>query len=283
MKNKHSSSDFTINNLPHSRIQAFFDILKTQWRKMLWNFLFFFLGALPFIIVSILNLRGITYGFQSISSGSANENEVYFNMFSVNNYSNLFNIGSFLVFTIVISGLSRIYTKLCWQKGMLYFSDFGLGIKQNLLQNAFFSIIIPIMVFLVGMFHSFAHFNLNSLMPLVFVFYGIIIFVFLPWYFIFTSMSAIYEEKFIPKLRNSFSILIRVFIPLGGFIIVLVLPFGLLFIGNFIVNIFTFALFFLIYFPIWYLAYNLYINKVFDKYINQRFYPEIVNRGIWRI
>ena len=268
--------------LPHSRVQAFFDICKTQWRKMLFNCLFFLFAGIPIGLIASLMIRGIYINLGAISAGTLSEEEGYANVFSVMNYSFLFLALAMVMVSILMSGLSRIYIKLCWQKGILYFSDFWLGIKQNSLQNGLFSLFVALLFPLASVFHSFLFMYFRSLLPLAFIFYFLIAFLFIPWLLVFYFMTAIYQMTFFGRIKGAFQIMMRGYLPILGFMIVLYAPLLVLISVNAIAISIVMVVYALIYVPLWYLAFVLLALKLFDKHINRYSYPDLVDRGIWR-
>lgn len=279
---KYAEKDCTIDSLPHSRVQAFFDILKYQWRKVLICSLILFACSLPLIVVFYIEIKGIAYYVSQFLKEEI-DRETYLNgVFPVINYSNLFLILGFALFAFSIGVVHRVYVKLCWQKGILFQDELKEGLKQNTLQNVIVSVIFAILFFLAGLVYGVSFIAESTLMVLVVIFYVVVIFIFLPIMFIFFEMNAVYKDNFKTKLKNSALIYSRTF-PFAILCIVIFLaPLGLLFIGTDLAILITLGCYFLIYFPLAFLGLNLFMMKIFDKYINARFYPEIVDLGIWR-
>ena len=51
IKTKQSQTDFQVNQLPHNRVQVFWDVLKLHWRTFLILDLVLFVGILPLLAV----------------------------------------------------------------------------------------------------------------------------------------------------------------------------------------------------------------------------------------
>ena len=122
---KHAEKDCTVDSLPHSRIQAFFDILRFQWRKVIICSLIFFACSIPLSLLFYVELKGIAYYTSQFSNGLIDRESYLSNVFSSINYSNLFLILAFAILAIGIGVINRVYVKLCWQKGILFKDDSG--------------------------------------------------------------------------------------------------------------------------------------------------------------
>ena len=279
---KHAEKDCTVDSLPHSRIQAFFDILRFQWRKVIICSLILFACSIPLSLLFYVELKGIAYYTSQFSNGLINRESYLSNVFSSINYSNLFLILAFAILAIGIGVINRVYVKLCWQKGILFKDDLKEGFKQNSLQNAIISVIFAVLLFLAGLVYGLSLITETKLTILVIVFYVVVVLIFLPIMFIFFEMNSVYKATFKMKLKNSFLIYTRTFPFAILCVIIFLAPFSLLLIGSDLAILLTLFLYFVFYFPIGYLGLNLFLLKIFDKYINIRFYPEIVDLGIWR-
>ena len=137
-------------------------------------------------------------------------------------------------------------------------------------------------LFLAGLVYGLSLITETKLTILVIVFYVVVVLIFLPIMFIFFEMNSVYKATFKMKLKNSFLIYTRTFPFAILCVIIFLAPFSLLLIGSDLAILLTLFLYFVFYFPIGYLGLNLFLLKIFDKYINIRFYPEIVDLGIWR-
>ena len=279
---KHADKDCTIESLPHSRIQAFFDILRYQWRKMVACSLILFACAIPLIVVFYIEIKGIAYFAGQFSQELIDKDTYLSSVFSTLNYSNLFLILAFALFGLGIGVVHRIYVKLCWQKGILFQSELNEGLKKNSLQDVIVSMIFAALLFLAGLVYGISLITESHLTILVIIFYVVVMAIFLPIMFIFFQMNAVYKDSFMRKLKNSFLIFGRTFPFAILWLIIFLAPFALLFLGTDLAILITLGCYFLIYFPLGFLALNLFLLKIFDKYINARFYPEIVDLGIWR-
>lgn len=279
---KHAEKDCTIDSLPHSRFQAFFDILKYQWRKMVVCSLILFACAIPLILVFYIEIKGIAYYIGQLSEELIDKETYLSGIFSTLNYSNLFLVAAFSIFAFGIGVVHRVYVKLCWQKGILFSDELREGLKQNSLQDVVVALFFAILLFLAGLVYGITLITDTNLSILVIILYAAVVFIFLPIIFIFFEMNTIYKDKFKIKIKNSFLIYSRTLPCAILWLIIFLAPFALLFIGTDLAILITLTCYFLIYFPLCFLALNLFLLKIFDRYINARFYPEIVDLGIWK-
>lgn len=266
-------SDFLVTDLPSNRKELFIDILKNQWRNLILMSFIILVILLPIIILRYYNLVIVT--------NMINSNEVE------NIKNNIFNsyigyslINSFIIIItgILFGGVLRIYKKLSFNDGFFLAADFIKGIKENF--KDFFVI-----------FSFYAFFNLllevlciNFLLEnnyLYYFFKVINYFILFPIILIWISLSTIYSDNVMVKLKSAYRLYIRYLFKILLFFILLILPLFLLAISNSYVQLILPIVYSLIYFPYIYLIFILFMNHIFDEQINKKNFPDLVGKGMY--
>jgi hypothetical protein len=266
-------SDFLVTDLPSNRKELFIDILKNQWRNLILMSFIILVILLPIIILRYYNLVIVT--------NMINSNEVE------NIKNNIFNsyigyslINSFIIIItgILFGGVLRIYKKLSFNDGFFLVADFIKGIKENF--KDFFVI-----------FSFYAFFNLllevlciNFLLEnnyLYYFFKVINYFILFPIILIWVSLSTIYSDNVMVKLKSAYRLYIRYLFKILLFFILLILPLFLLAISNSYVQLILPIVYSLIYFPYIYLIFILFMNHIFDEQINKKNFPDLVGKGMY--
>lgn len=278
-KYKVAKSEFTISQLPKNRKEVFFDCLKVRYDLFLKIGLVLFIFGLPIIIILFYHYFLHLNVYQQFIEGSIDENTYYNLVIAYRNIKNLLLIAGLTVFSIGIAGAIRVIRLLIWYEGISFTYDFYLGIKQNIKHVSLLFLLGGLINFINGL-----SINETIKQPLFIIVENlplIISIVFLlPIGLLVLSQITIYADKFIKYLRNGFTLYLLTFIKTIIVIIGLFSPLLLLFFNILIVKIIAVLFLFIIYLPIGLVIWQLYSCSIFDKYINQKNYPHLVNKGI---
>ncbi len=268
-----SSQDFQISQLPRNRWQLFWDILKHNGSQMVVICLVFLLFMAPITIFRyyhLISVGGI------LSSGSENVNgeiQVAYLIYD------LICIPIFLLMSLLLSGLSRIYKRMSFLDGYFLGADFFQGIKENWLDFLLLGLLYGILNLAMD------YLGMCFLFSQSFVYYlmKILTYLFLlPWVLISGCASSIYSDPFLEKLFTSLVLYLKHFPRVLLSVLVLEAPMYFLPFSYPAVQLFLPLGYGLLYLPFAFLGFVLSTNHIFDKEINQFHFPELVNKGLYR-
>lgn len=267
-------NDFLVSDLPKNRYQLFFDILKNQWRTLLLLAVIILLLFLPIILLRFFNMVMIN---SLINNGdSINMKSEVFNTFVGYSFINFIVV---VVVGVLFGGVARIYKKLAFNEGFFLGADFIRGIKENFkdylwlfLIYGFLNMLLEIlcMNYMLDnnyLYYFFKVLNYTTLLPIL----GVSM-----------SVCALYSDSFIIKIKSSIRIYIKNLFKILLAVIIILIPLVLLFINSSIFQLFAPIVYSFIYFPFAYLIFVLILNSVFDKDINEKNFPDLVGKGMYR-
>ena len=278
-KYKVAKSDFTIGQLPKNRKEVFFDCLKVRYDLFLKIGLVLFIFGLPIIIILFSHYFLNLNVYHQFDEGIIDENTYYNLIIAYRNIKNVLLLAGLIIFSIGIAGVMRVIRLLIWYEGITFSYDFYLGIKQNIKHVSLLFLLFGIINFLNGL-------SLNeAINHQLFIFIenlplSISIVLLLPIGLLVLSQITIYADKFFTYLRNGFTLYLLTFLKTIIVIIGLFSPLLLLLFNIIFVKIIVVLFLFIIYLPIGLVIWQLYSCSIFDKYINQKNYPHLVNKGI---
>lgn len=263
-------------NLPHNRKEVFFDLLR--YRKMA----LFTLSSFVFMFFIPL---AVDLFFFSYLEAAAMINEKYEYLFSLIFYSMLIMIPCMIVGFIGLSGAFHVAKKMVWQEGTVVAYDFFQGIKENwkhgLLNGFIFGIVL--FGFVVG--GSYLLINFNT----VPIWSGVGIGALILFYLLFGMVIALnntqdvcYTNGFFVTTKNSFCllgllhyrILLTYLFTTGVVTALCAINFVTLIIG---------VVLFAVLNSVAIILYTLISHYGFDKYINKEHYPDMVNKGLYKL
>ena len=119
-------------------------------------------------------------------------------------YRMIFNLLGFVILSVGLSGVIRIYRQMCWSEGVLFWDCFKKGVKQNYKNYIGFALIFDFL---------YASIKLSELFSNNLVIFGIVVaivfLVFLPILIIMMVYSSIYNASFPRIVKNSAILMIR--------------------------------------------------------------------------
>lgn len=280
-------NDYSIDNLPSNRFEVFIDIIRNHWKTLLSTGICLFLFLMPMlsldVIEEIMHIQLI--GMHQNSEIGSKELSMYLQVtyFLVG----IIRILTLLIFSLGISGIVHIIKKLIWAEGIEFLSDFKVGIQNNFKKMGQLFLIIGI----VSMINQTAPYILGQTKGLTNLSYtalrsiltSVSIFLLLPIGFFVFSQIVFYENRLIIMCINSIAFLGKTILSTYGLIAIICTPFAILnHWSNISVQIIIYSFAIIILLPLIIMAWLLYSCYVFDKYVNPIFYPEIIDKGIWR-
>ena len=278
-RNKYRNEDFSINDLPLSRLNQFFDILKNDWKTLLYLGLIIFLAALPYISVNIIFwFIRVNLPEQLISDGGTEEM-----VFKGLQLTDILYEASCVIATLILvvpfAGSARVMKRLVHGEGVLFKDDFVEGIKMNSLQFLVIIFIYCLLRFLT----QFAYIMIYNIPVMSEIIYGVssgfLYLIFVPILFLMLTQASIYKIKFWLNFKNSYQLALRSILFMLIFALILFGIYFLKYIPHPVLRGGIDALIFILS-PLYILALNLFTMSRFDTYINKEYYPEIYRKGL---
>lgn len=277
-KMKHAATDFDVSALPQNRKEVFFDILKFQWKKLLFCGLIVFLFSLPLTLAFISDKIYLVYLNAQLATANLTqtEYETAYRLFQT--IESLIEIPLFMLLSIGLAGVARIIRQLVWQENVKLSYDFTHGIKQNFGQFFALSIIIGIARFIVTFyFRNLAALGSLKWIGFVMIALGVMLVVPVFCYMLVTITS--YSNKFSQNLRLGYVVFFKSPFKTLGVMLSLYALFALKLIPVFLCKLIcSLILPFItgIIMSIWFLFS---FNRL-DKFIHPNYYPELINKGV---
>lgn len=282
MKEKVKEVDITKNELPHTRRQVFFDLLKHQKRQMVSFSMLLFVFFLPLVVdVLIFNqyVIGASLTIDSIQLASST-------VFSLIIYMMIISIPCMMVGFVGLGGMFHVLKNIVWQEGVITGPDFFSGIKKNWKQSLIFGLIFGLSLFLLIAGSLFLlRTQISADLPWVhsigiglcvvqFIIISIVIMYAM-------NYSVYYSNSSREVLKNSFIFFTAKFFKnILLFILTIGILVVLMFI-DFIAQIVVFGLFAL-FSSFMFVSWTLLTHEAFDQYINKDNYPDFYEKGLYK-
>ena len=270
-KNVVSQKDFQKTQLPKTRKEQFFDILKHRFGLILKIGFILLLSFLPLLGAMIYKDSMI------IIINSNGYEDVRERLVTVYALYSLFIMVGLLIFFIVLAGIFKIVKELIFGEPIFFKEDFIEGIKENWKSFSLISIFVSIFS-VIDIIISFAYSNqiIIQISPTM-VNFAIIF----PLCFVSLFISSMYTNKVSTTIKGS--------------IIIYFTKFPLVLLGY----IFTFGIFLIRHTPLLYVKYSLFLMLVFillpvallmsfsihihifDENINKNQYPDYYKKGLF--
>lgn len=274
----HTDND-VYKTLPRNRKELFFDLIK--YRKM--TLLTLSLFTFAFFIPLAVDLFSFTFLLHGIDMSSETGIQSYFSLIF---YSMIIMVPCMLIGFIGLTGAFYAAKKLVWQEGVHISYDFFKGIKENykhgLLNGFIFAVIL--FAFVVGGCFLLIRVDVSPILRGIGI--GALILLLLTFGMIMPlnlTQCVYYSNPYLKTFKNSF-----IFIGLLNWkiLITFLLSTGVVIACSCLINIIslTIGLFlFAILNSVAIIIYTLLSHSIFDKYINEKYYPEAVNKGLYKI
>ena len=278
-RSKYRVDDFGLNDLPLNRRQQFFDIIKNDWKTLLWMGLILFFFSLPYLTVDVLHwFIRVNLPAQLKADGGTPEMIASGIMLTDIIYEAILVVASLFV-AVPLAGIARVLKRLVHGEGVLFKNDFFDGIRLNVWQFIVLMFIYGVLRFVVQLVFIYIQ-GIPYMAEIVYgVSVAILYIVFVPILLFMFAEGSIYKMKFMMNLKNSSQL---AFNSILWMMIFSLLIFGVYFmrhINHPILRVGLDALLILVS-PLYLLALSLFTMSRFDKYINQENYPDIYRKGL---
>ena len=273
---KHITDQDAKQSLPTNRKEVFFDLLRN--RKMT----LFALSCYTFMFFIPLAVDLIYFNFVESMAISAEKFEY---LFSLIFYSMLIMLPCIVIGFIGLAGAFYTAKKLVWQEGVSLASDFFKGIKENWKHALINGVIFGLVLFglIIGGSFMLIYADVHAVVR------GIAIGALIVLFLIFGMVTVLnftqgvyYENSFGVTLKNSFSFLgllnwkvLVIYLLSTGVVVTL----GLFNFLTLVIGLLLFA----VLNSVVIVLYTLISHSAFDKYINQEHYPDMVNKGLYKV
>lgn len=272
----HISDKDAVKALPHDRKEAFFDLLRH--RKMT----LFALSCFTFMFFIPLAVDLFFFNFWETAAIASKKYEY---LFSLVFYSMCIMIPCMVIGFIGLAGAFYTAKRLVWQEDINLAVDFFTGIKGNWKHAIVNGFVFSILLFgvIIGGSYLLIYAPSNAILSGVGV--GALLLMFIAFGMVISlnfTQDVYYENGIFTTFKNSFCFLgllnwriLVLFIISTGSVITLAC-FNMITLA---VGLFLFA----ILNSVVIILYTLLAHHAFDKYINQEHYPEMVNRGLYKL
>lgn len=277
MKQKAAKMDFSEQNLPHNRREVLFDCIKLYWQKLLLLGLILLACAVPLLAVSDV-CDTVQQGLlQQLSDGVIDKVAYNGQVAWLRLVEALIDIPCYVIVCVGLSGMVRVTRQMIWAEPLFFANDFADGIKQNWLTFCLCGFTIS----LLNVYLAFAESSgggFFAYLPL-----GVVAIVVLPTALWMMAASSVYNIGIGKNTTNSFVLYIKT--PFVTWLFVALFASVAMFdlIGFVAVRCICVAVFVVVLLPVFTLLWQLVCYSYFDKFINKQAYPEIVDKGIWRL
>lgn len=278
-KRQVAKSDFTFAQLPHTRREVFFDCLKLRFGTIVLCGLMLLLFALPLLSVYAVRDVVLLSVYRSLADGAVGEAQAALYAGQMHFYASLAAVAGWSVFSVGLAGVSRVIRQLIWGEPIFFRTDFRKGVRQSAgtyaavaavssgvwclyaLCDAFFTVPAPV-----------------ACLPL-----GILLFALIPVALYMLSQSTVYRVGFARSAANGLAFYLRniwqslLFTLLAAAVCLFgLLPFT-------VAKYLGVALLIMLAVPLFWMAWLLYSNRVFDVFINRDSFPEYFDKGVYRM
>ena len=277
MKQKAAKTDFSEQNLPHNRREVLFDCIKLYWQKLLLLGLILLACAVPLLAVSAV-CDTVQQGLlQQLSDGVIDKVAYNGQVAWLRLVEALIDIPCYVIVCVGLSGTVRVTRQMIWAEPLFFANDFADGIKQNW----FTFCLCGFTISLLNVYLAFAESSggrFFAYLPL-----GVVAIVVLPTALWMMAASSVYNIGIGKNTTNSFVLYIKT--PFVTWLFVALFASVVMFdlIGFVAVRCICVAVFVVVLLPVFTLLWQLVCYSYFDKFINKQAYPEIVDKGIWRM
>ena len=278
-RNKYRSEDFSIDDLPLTRKKEFFDILKNDWKTLIFIGLILLFVSIPYLAIDVIhwfikaNLETQLYN----DGGTVETVTQAMKLTEIIYEASL--VPTTLLIAIPLSGVARILKRLVHAEGVLFKNDFFDGIKMNVGQFLLLMFIYSVLRFLTQFVYIMtSDIEIISMISLG-VSTGILYVLFVPILLFMFAESSIYKIKFWINFKNSYQLAINSILVMLLFSFIIFSVYFMRFINHPILRIGLDSLLILLS-PLYLLSLSLFTMSKFDIFINKDNYKDIYRKGL---
>ena len=276
-----------MGELPSNRIEVFFDVIRNRWKTLLGLGTLNFLFLLPLLIILAVESVISVQLLGEYQSGIIDDKMITAYLKVTHSMSGMFKIVACGLFSIGIAGTVRIVKRLIWAEGIDFKHDFATGICENGKRMLVLFLIIgavtateEVAPYILSDVSDLSDMGYTAIQSMLMATKLLILFPLGAFVF---SQIVFYENKMLVMTRNSIAFCGKTLVRTYGLIFLFYVPYKLLikFCGL-PAQMLIHSISCLVLLPLIIMIWLLYSSSIFDKYVNRIFYPEIVDKGIWR-
>lgn len=277
-KLKKAPADFTFAQLPHNRKEVFFDCIKLRFGTIACCGLLLLLFALPLIAAEIVYDVVQLNIYNGFVDGTFSEAQASMYSAELQIYVSLAQIVGWSIFAVGLSGTVRVARQLIWGEPIFFGVDFKRGIKQNALRFAGVFMAASVVNAACVACAAFLGGSFVGYVP-----YGILIFFVIPLALFVLSQFAVYDVGFGKATTNALAfygkrlwqtLLFTAIVLL--FALIHLMPISA--VKYLLVSLCTVFLL-----PLYIMAWLLVSCNAFDEILNKENFPELYDRGVYRL
>lgn len=270
-------------SLPVNRTQAFFYILRNNYKEILFTSVFMTLFALPVIAVMVMAFMQLTVLGQADMSVKEN----LYAMYEMRRWMYFWCIPASAIFAVGASGGFYVVRRLAWNQDVKFFRDFCSGIKSNAIQFVIVTLIFAVFAAALCYIADFLMLNYelgDFYVIMVVIQAALLVFALALLLFQYCEI-VVYKGSLFKQIKNSFVLMFgslprTVLIMLGElapFVIIGIL----LSLNVLVISLVITTAFALIGFAYCALLFTLHSHSVFDKSVNLTAFPDIYRKGLY--
>ncbi len=272
----HTSTDFEFINMPHNRRELFFDVIKQRWRTLYLLGLFFLLSILPLFACLVLEDNVLLNVY---SNPSLDLEAKRYSMFNLSIIVALIIFVCIVIESVFLGGILRNVRNLSWEDPIFLKDDFRIGIANSWKPLVLSSVIYGVFVAISSI--AFSYPGLSPVIKGVII--AILALVITPLHMLISYQTQVYENKYRDYFYNAVLLYVRFFFIMLLLGLIFFIPVALyLFVPNIVIKYTVLLLYLALLFPLVLLLFAVILNYVFDKGINEKHYPEIAGKGIYK-
>lgn len=279
-KKKEIRGDFSIDDLPHNRVQVFTSLFRIRFLALLKILGLTALFLLPFLALNAYGRIEIRVLLDTLTE--ENSRTVFAQIYGSLFLRSLLTLPVFYLAFIGFYGLIRTLRKLAWAE-IAFLSDYFDNLKSSLLRLLFISSLswLSYTIFLFA-FYSIRALQLSPFLIGINLTLSTLQFSFVSTFsFFFLFQNDVYHIRFGHLLRNSLQFSFKSLLPCLGLFLLLYATFIFAVSGDVYWEILSNFLFLILLLPLS-LILVLYASYQCDKWINRRLFPNLFDKGIWR-
>ena len=272
--------DFQIGSLPQTRKEVFADVLKIHWRSFVGFAFLFVLFTLPFHLLGIKDDVIQMNIMQDFANMTAEQQQAaILQVLSVKNTSAVFNIASFVIFAVFLSGMIRVIRQYSWEENVFLGFDMMQGIKQNIGQFLPLSLIIGIANAFIAYAYNYLTLTTDSASVILLAMaVCAVILIGVPTLAYTLVSVSLYDNSLIGHIKLGAVMAFKTPFKSICMLALFLLPFSLAIVPNIACHVIG-RLIGSLCLPVVLLAWYLFALDRFDEFVNKTKFPELVGRG----
>lgn len=264
-------------NLPRNRFQEF-KYVASLWDRMLTVSLLVALFALP--LVALLSVSAVAEA--SLLEKVTDQTEYLSRLLQMRVFTGLLSVVGFYPLMLGLSGAFYFMRKTVWSQGATIKNDFFKGVKGGLVASIAPTLFATITYLFFQTSLWFVPILVKDVVWQIALYVVVALVVILMFSVVMYDLAqnAIYKVSFFQRLKNSFIFALVKYPRNALTAIITFLPFVPMLMWRILGMTIAFTLMAVYCFALCVLGQTLYCHSVFDKYINETNYPDLVKKGL---